>query len=120
VICYLIAGKVMKNYTKNECTLDAIAVVEFTKNGAPLNWCQYLLTKMLQAYVKESMSGPHTSSMTTFSSLLRCGNGSHPRVDNSPTVSILESPSYLILGMLRTWSTMLPITMLLFHSGTMR
>jgi hypothetical protein len=42
--CYLIVGKVMKNYMKNECTLDAIAVVEFNKNGAPLNWCKYFLT----------------------------------------------------------------------------
>jgi len=35
--CYLIPSKVMKNYTKNECTLEMILVVEFTKNGAPLN-----------------------------------------------------------------------------------
>jgi hypothetical protein len=37
--CYLIARKVMKKHTKNESTLDAITVVEFTKNGAPLNLC---------------------------------------------------------------------------------
>jgi hypothetical protein len=47
--CYLIVRKVMWNYTRNECTLDVIIVAEFSKNGAPLNWCKYLLTKMLQA-----------------------------------------------------------------------
>jgi hypothetical protein len=47
--CYLISGKVMKNYTKGECTLDAITVAEFTKNGALMNWCKYFLTKLLQA-----------------------------------------------------------------------
>ena len=42
--CYLILGKVMQKYTKGECTLDAIQVEEFNKNGAPMNWCKYLLT----------------------------------------------------------------------------
>lgn len=45
---YLIVGKVVKNYTKNECMLDAIMVAEFTKNGTPLNWCQYILIEVLQ------------------------------------------------------------------------
>ena len=45
---YFNLGKVRKNYTKNKCTLDAIAVAEFKKNGAPLNWCKYLLTEMVQ------------------------------------------------------------------------
>jgi hypothetical protein len=35
--CYMIRGKVMHKYLKGECTLDAIAVVEFNKNGAPMN-----------------------------------------------------------------------------------
>jgi hypothetical protein len=41
----------MKNYSKGECTLDTISVVEFYKEGTQLNWCQYLLTEMLQACV---------------------------------------------------------------------
>jgi hypothetical protein len=45
--CYIIVGKVMKNYSRGECTFNTIAVVEFSKNGAPLNWCKYLLTEML-------------------------------------------------------------------------
>jgi hypothetical protein len=49
--CYIITGKVMKNYTRGECTLDAIAVAEFVKNGTRMNWCQYLLTEMFQACV---------------------------------------------------------------------
>jgi hypothetical protein len=31
--------------------LDAIAVAEFSKNGAPMNWCKYLLTELFQACV---------------------------------------------------------------------
>jgi hypothetical protein len=46
---YLIIGKVLKNYTKGECTLDAIAVAEFTKKGAPLNWCKYMFIELFQA-----------------------------------------------------------------------
>jgi hypothetical protein len=46
--CYLIVGKVMRKYTKGECTLDAITVAEFNKNGTPMNWCKYLLTEMFQ------------------------------------------------------------------------
>jgi hypothetical protein len=29
--CYLIAVKVMKNYSKGECTLDVISIIEFCK-----------------------------------------------------------------------------------------
>jgi hypothetical protein len=43
--------KVMQNYTRNECTLEVIIVAEFNKNSAPLNWCKYLLTEMLQECV---------------------------------------------------------------------
>jgi hypothetical protein len=39
----------MKNYTKGECTLDAIAVEEFLKNGAKAELVMYLLTEMFQA-----------------------------------------------------------------------
>jgi hypothetical protein len=41
----------MKNYFWGECMLDIISKVEFYKLGAPLNWCKYLLKKMLQACV---------------------------------------------------------------------
>jgi hypothetical protein len=44
---YLIVGKLMWNYTKNKCTLYSIIIEEFSKNGASLNWCRYLLTEML-------------------------------------------------------------------------
>jgi hypothetical protein len=49
--CYDIERKVMCKYMKEECTLDAITVEEFSKNGAPMNWCKYLLTKLFQACV---------------------------------------------------------------------
>jgi len=35
---YLIVGKVMKIFTWNECTLDAIKVAKFTKDAAPMKW----------------------------------------------------------------------------------
>jgi hypothetical protein len=47
----MIADKVMKNYSRGECTLDVSFIVEFCKQGAPLNWCKYFLTKMLQACI---------------------------------------------------------------------
>jgi hypothetical protein len=81
--CYVIAGKVMKNYSRGECTLDTIAVVEFRKNGAPLNWCKYLLTEMLQACTM-CMTRPHTSYMATCWSCSLCGSGSCLRVKASP------------------------------------
>jgi len=48
----------MLSYTRNECTLDVIFVVEFSKNGMPLNWCKYLLNELLQAcaYAHEKSS----------------------------------------------------------------
>jgi hypothetical protein len=39
----------MKKYSQGEYMLDAISMVEFYKVEAPLNWCKYLLTEMLQA-----------------------------------------------------------------------
>jgi hypothetical protein len=39
----------MCKYTKGECTMDAIAVAEFRKNGAPMNWSKYMLTELFQA-----------------------------------------------------------------------
>jgi len=46
--CYRRADKFIKNYSRGECTLDAISIVEFYKQGAPLNLCKYLLIEMLQ------------------------------------------------------------------------
>jgi hypothetical protein len=43
--CYLIVGKILRNYTRNECTLGFIVVVELSNNATPLNWCDYLLIK---------------------------------------------------------------------------
>jgi hypothetical protein len=40
----------MKNYTKGKCMLDAIFIIDFCKQGAPLNWCKYFLTEMLHDY----------------------------------------------------------------------
>lgn len=36
-VCYLIASKTMRHYTKGECTLDTISVAEHCLQGAQLN-----------------------------------------------------------------------------------
>jgi hypothetical protein len=112
--CYLITGKVMKNFTRNKCTLDAIAVVEFTKNDTPMNWCQYLLQEMLQAYAdihERTTYFIYDYLLVTFA----MWKWKPPHDEDLLMVQILALPSYLILGMLRIWLAMLSSTMLSLH-----
>ena len=47
--CYLIASKTMQHYTKGECTLDTISIVEHCTQGAKLNWCSFVLKELFAA-----------------------------------------------------------------------
>jgi hypothetical protein len=59
----LIAGKVMKNYSKGECTLGCFVSCHFCAQGAQMNWCKYLMNEMLQACAWICMRGVDISSM---------------------------------------------------------
>ena len=47
--CHIIAGKIMQHYTKGECTLNAICVVEFYLQGVKLSSCKFFMDELLQA-----------------------------------------------------------------------
>ena len=47
--CYLIASKMMRHYTKGECTLDTISIAEHCTWGAKLNWCSFVLKELFAA-----------------------------------------------------------------------
>jgi len=46
---YIIASKTMWHFTKNECTLDAILVVEHCCRGGVLNWLAFVLNALFEA-----------------------------------------------------------------------
>lgn len=39
----------MCQYTKGECTMDAIYVAEACFRGEQMNWCSYLLSELFEA-----------------------------------------------------------------------
>lgn len=47
--CYIIAGKTMRHYMKNECALDAISVAEHCCQGEVLNWSTFVLNELFEA-----------------------------------------------------------------------
>lgn len=47
--CYIIAGKTMRHFAKNECTLDTISVVEYCCKGKVLNWSAFILNELFEA-----------------------------------------------------------------------
>lgn len=47
--CYIIMGKIMHHFSKNECTLDIILAVEQCIKGSQLNWCAFLLHELFEA-----------------------------------------------------------------------
>ena len=47
--CYLIASKTMRHYTKGECTLDTISIMEHCIQGIRLNWCSFVLKELFAA-----------------------------------------------------------------------
>lgn len=47
---YLVVGKTMCHFTKNECTLDAILVVEHYFQGEVLNWSTFVLNELFEDY----------------------------------------------------------------------
>jgi len=46
---YIITGKTMRHFTNNECTLDAISIVENCYQGEVLNWFAFVLNEMFEA-----------------------------------------------------------------------
>jgi len=47
--CYIIAGKVMLNFSRNECTLDIISVMKHCSDRVSLNWTTFLLNELFEA-----------------------------------------------------------------------
>jgi len=45
-----IDGNIIRHYTKGECRLDVIFVVEACDHGEKLNWCSYMLNELFEAY----------------------------------------------------------------------
>lgn len=49
VSCYIIVGKTMRNFSRNESTLDAILVVEHCCKGEILNESAFILNELFEA-----------------------------------------------------------------------
>lgn len=47
--CYIIVEKLMRHFSRNECTMDTISVAENCVQGAQLNWCSFLLQELFEA-----------------------------------------------------------------------
>jgi hypothetical protein len=106
----------MKNYTKGECTLDAIVLVKFLKNGARMNWCQYLLTEMFQCCA--DVHNPTTYFIYGYLLIsFECGNGSRRRGGILLAQLMPRLPSCLIYGMPSPFLPILMCTMSLLHNG---
>jgi len=47
--CYIIPSKTMRHFSRNECTMDAISVVEHCCKGEILNWSAFILNELFEA-----------------------------------------------------------------------
>jgi len=46
----MIARKIMRNFSNNECTLDAISVAEHCYRGEVCNWLDFVLNELFESY----------------------------------------------------------------------
>ena len=46
---YLIAGKTMRHFTRNECILDTVSIAEHYCQGVILNWLAFVLNELFEA-----------------------------------------------------------------------
>jgi len=46
--CYLIVGKTMRHFTRNEYTLDTVSIEEHCCQGEILNWVAFLLNELFE------------------------------------------------------------------------
>ena len=49
--CYLIIGKMMREFTRNECTLDTVSIAEHCCEGEIFNWATFVLNELYTGFV---------------------------------------------------------------------